>query len=72
MSITIVYPICSVFCFVFAIFFFRKKDVRLNQVLFPFLTSLYNPSRMKEHLKSEGIGLIIMGYLSFIVYLFIS
>jgi preprotein translocase subunit Sss1 len=30
---------------------------------------LYNPSRMKEHFKVQGIGLIFAGYLCFIIYL---
>lgn len=41
----------------------------MNNVLFPFITSLYNPVKMKEHFKTEGIGLIIMGYLSFIAFM---
>ncbi|PKN25396.1 MAG: hypothetical protein CVU64_20020 [Deltaproteobacteria bacterium HGW-Deltaproteobacteria-21] len=65
----LIYPVVSILCFIFAIFFFRKKGVPMNNVLFPFITSLYNPVKMKEHFKTEGIGLIIMGYLSFIAFM---
>lgn len=66
------YPITSILCFALAILFFRKDNTSLNRVFLPFITSLYSPAKMKEHLKIEGIWLIIMGYVSFIVYLIIS
>ena len=62
-------PITTIVCFATAIILFRKQDVPIGKVLFPFMTSLYSPSRMKEEIKLEGNILIVLGYLSFIVWM---
>jgi len=72
MDASVIYPVFSVCCFLIAVLFFRKNDVSLRNTLLPFLASLYNPFRMKQHFKIEGIGLIIMGYLAFIVFVVLN
>lgn len=69
MNVSIIYLITTILCFAFAILFFRRDDIPLNKVFFPFIMSLYSPIKMKEHLKKEGIWLIIMGYISLILYI---
>ena len=55
-------------CFLAGILFFRKEDVPVKKVLLPFMLSIYNPFKMKDELKTEGILLIVLGYASFIFY----
>jgi len=62
-------PITTIVCFATAITLFRKQDVPIGKVLFPFMTSLYSPSRMKKEIRTEGILLIVLGYLSVIVWM---
>lgn len=64
-----IYLIFSMSCFLIAIVFFRKGNIPIGKVLLPFMMSLYSPYKMKEHLIKEGIYLILLGYLSFIVYI---
>jgi hypothetical protein len=56
-------------CFLAGIVFFRKDNVPLNKVLISFMLSIYNPFRLKMELKSKGIALIVLGYLTFAVYM---
>ncbi len=71
MSISAIYPAVSILCFAIAILFFRKKGVPIYRVFFPFMTSMYHPGRMKKDIEREGIWLIIMGYVSFFLYIII-
>lgn len=58
----------SLICFILAFLFFRKGNAALHKTLVPFLLSLYNPFKIKDQLKTEGIILIILGYAIFITY----
>lgn len=65
----LIYLAFSFGCFLVAIAFFRKDNTPMYRILLPFMTSMYSPYKMKEHLKTEGIYLVILGYLSIFVYL---
>jgi len=69
MDFFLVYLLFAMCCFVAAIVFFRKENTPIAAVFLPFMMSLYSPSKMKEHLRKEGIYLVILGYLSFIIYI---
>jgi hypothetical protein len=58
----------SLTCFILAFLFFRKGNAPLHNTLVPFLLSLYNPFKIRDQLKKEGIILIILGYAIFIAY----
>ncbi len=72
MDFMVIYPIVSILCFASAILFFRKENVPFSKIGLPFIMSLLSPSKMKENMKAEGIWLVIAGYVSFIIYMFIS
>jgi hypothetical protein len=56
-------------CFLAGIVFFRKDNVPLSKVLISFMLGIYNPFRLRMELRREGIALIVLGYLTFAVYL---
>jgi len=70
MSSTVIYPIVSVSCFLIAIFFFRKENVPLIKAL-PFIITSMSPHKIKEVFRNEGIWLIVMGFVNFIIYMII-
>ena len=72
MSVSSIFPILAVTCWIIAILFFRKENISLNKVLFPFMASLYSSSRMKEDLQTEGVWLIAIGYISLVIYMLIK
>ncbi len=71
MDFSIFFPITGILCFVIAIIFFRKRKVPVTEIFIPIMTRFYNFNRIKEDLKPKGIFLIILGYLMFIIYLYI-
>jgi hypothetical protein len=68
MNYRTIYLVVSVLCFLTAIFFFRKEHVLLNKGLIFFITGI-SPQNMKKVFRIEGIWLIVMGYVSFIIYM---
>ena len=70
MSISTIYPIITVSCFLIAIFFFRNENVPLGKVL-PFLIQSMSPHRMTEVFKKEGIWLIVLGFIVFVYHMII-
>lgn len=64
-----IYVAFSLVCFFVAIIFYRKEDVPFNKVFFLFMASMLSPIKMKEYFKIEGLGFILMGYVSFIVFM---
>jgi len=68
MSITAIYPVIAICCFLIAIFFYRKENVPLGKVL-PFLIQSMSPHRMTEVFKKEGIWLIVLGFIVFIYHM---
>ena len=71
MNIEFWLPIIAVICFVLAIVFFRKKNVPIDKVIFPFMISLYSPVKMKEQMEKTGITIIIAGYILILIWIFI-
>jgi hypothetical protein len=65
-------PVMTILCFTSAFVFFRKSDVSFVESFYPFITSLYSPMRMKEEIEPGGLYLIGFGYLSFIIWMFLS
>jgi hypothetical protein len=70
MDISIFFLLAGILCILIAIIFFRKSEVSVSKILFPFMMSLYSPHKMKEDIKSEGILIIILGYLLWCVALY--
>lgn len=58
----------SIGCFIIGIAFFRKNNVAFNKVFLSFMLGMYNPFKVKDELRKEGIAFIILGYVIFIVY----
>jgi len=67
MNTFLIYSIFSIVCFLVAILFFREENTSVSKVIFPFMMGILSPSKIKLFLRREGIYLIILGYLSFIV-----
>ena len=65
-------PGITILCFALALIYFRKNNVPFSKSFFPFITSMYSPTKMKNELKPEGIWLIVFGYISFIIWMILS
>jgi hypothetical protein len=65
-------PITTILSLALALICFRKEGVPFYKPLFPFVSSMYSPARMKEELKPAGICLIAFGYFSFIVWMILA
>lgn len=66
MNIEGLYPILSVSCFLIAIVFFRKDDAHLGKGIV-FLIQSMTPHKMKQVFKTQGICLILLGYILFVI-----
>jgi len=64
-----IYFVFSFGCFFVAIIFFRKPNMTIQKILLPFMIGMYNPFKMTEYFRKEGIYFIILGYLTFLVYI---
>jgi hypothetical protein len=63
-----IYPLVTVSCFLAAILFYRKKGVPLSRAL-PFLLTSLTPQKISEIFTKEGVWLIVLGFMTFIVYM---
>ena len=70
MDISIFFLVAGILCILIAIIFFRKREVSVSKILFPFMMSLYSPHKMQEDIKPEGIFIILLGYLLCVIALY--
>ena len=71
MDCIIVCPITSIVCFLVAIIFFRKEGKSASKISFRFIFSSFFPGRIQDNLKPGGVVLVILGYVLFVVCIFI-
>ena len=61
-------PLTTISCFLLAIFVFRKKNTSIYKCFYLSLMGIYDPFQMRKHFKAQGIVMLIIGYVTGIVW----